>query len=449
MADQFQIPQRNPSYVAPVDPTPLVESYLNRPSPAQVATQGLANTGSQIANYQQYGLQKQIAASEALGKLFESGGPYAVSQYGAPLQRLLGGNMQAPPANTPGGPMPPTQPPPGPSGVVPGPGPQQVSTTPAQGGPPIDPMSPGGTIHTSVNVMGNPPHGISDAQSQLLSSYGLPPTSQGLGQAGAMGALGTKVLGGIKNIGEIEQQPIQNAKNAADLRASQAKFATPEQGAAIASADPNAIARAYGGEAPTEVYANAANKGMEVRKTIAGEVSKQSQDTQNINQLKTLASNLQQTMSGKDQGILANVKGDIYQQSGGRYGSKSAATMQNAANPLATALNTELARRFNSGEVQLLSDSLIPHPKDTPEYAQTKLSNLNRLIDSMASGNEQNVRNVAASITSGAIPKIGQALSSQTGGQQFPAINNKSQYDALPNGTSYSWNGQHHIKGRS
>ena len=404
----IQVPQSNPNPGQAVNPFPIANAYLDR---QQQAWQNLHNNindaGDVINRYRQQKIQNQLAALQAYSQIAQAVGPDAANQVTGSIPNMPSWNPQPQQAQQ----QPPQQ------------QPAQPQQQP-QGQP--DPSQPSPFIQASL-AAGHPDvtgyqqriAGLNNKMGQFQNKgkWGQEQQNQIQGQ-----------IQGVKAESDAAQLPLTMAEKEAQIRAANSKFATPEQGAAIASGDPSAVAGAYGGQAPVEAYNNAASKQMEVKKTIAGEVSKQSQDTQNITQLKTLAGNLQGALEGHNSGLLGNQAGALYQATGGRIGSQSAAAIQNAANPLATALNTELARRFNSGEVQLLSQSLIPQPKDTPEYAKQKLTNLNRLIDSMASGNEANVKNVAAAITSGSIPSIG---------KQSPAV-------AIPQGriTVISPNGQ-------
>lgn len=395
MADQFQIPQRTPPAPQFTPPTDLVTAYLNRPTGYQLGSQAIGQGLRELVDY-------QLKQQQLKGAAFEQGGPYLMNM-------LYGPKTGAPPAPS----MPSYQ---GPTGKSPDDSDPDQSSAAAQ--PPATPNAPQAqqssvpeTIQASLN-MGHPDFlGLMNqaAQYQNMGKYG----REQIQNLQSQGNLAMLPMQAQKTQNELAMQPLNVAEKAASIRASNSKFANPEQGAAIASGSPSAIADAYGGVAPVEAYNQAANKAMEVKKTIAGEVSKESESSQRIGQLKTLASNLSKTLEKYQPGILGNQLGQVYQATGGRYGSPGAAAIQNASNPLATALNTELSRRFNSGEVELLTNSLIPQPKDTPQYAKQKLANLNSLINSMATGNENNVRNVAAAITSGAIPNIAQQAQPQ------------------------------------
>ena len=417
MPQPIQVPQTTPNAPQFQPPTDLVNAYLNRQQQGQQFAVGqVANLAEYLNQLKQQKITNQLATLGAVAQLYGAGGPRAVKNY-APQLSQMGGSSMVPQTSQPAQmPTPPQNPPPTAGTAQPSSGPQDQTPSPfiqasLQAGHPD--IAGVGSFHAP---QAQPPvtAGTPNALGQSQAWNAPQPTPEDLADIQSGGTYGRNKAQSYMDLGNMAMQPLTATEKQASIRAQNAKFATPEQGAAIASGDPAAVAGAYGGTAPVEAYNNAAQKQMEVKKTIAGEVSKQSQDTQNINQLKTLAGNLGTALQGHNPGILGNQAGSLYQVSGGRVGSSSAAAIQNAANPLATALNTELARRFNSGEVALLSQSLIPQPKDTPQYAQQKLQNLNRLIDSMASGNETNVKNVAAAITSGAIPSIGKKPNQET-----------------------------------
>jgi hypothetical protein len=388
MAQPIQVPQTTPNAPQFQPPTDLVNAYLQRETEApRYMAESINNMGNIINRYHQQKIQNQLAALGAVSQLYGAGGPRAVQQYAPSINQASGTNII------------PTQPPPQ--------GTPQNATL-----PPNQDQSPSPYIQASLQ-MGHPDvAGVGTFHAPQPSPADIQDIQSG-------GTYGRNKAQSFKDLGDLSMQPITAAQKQQEM---------VKTGNDIAMQPTEA-------ELKKQQLINAQQQiPMEVKKTISGEVSKQSQDTQNITQLKTLAGNLDTALKGHDSGVLGNQAGTLYQVSGGRIGSKTAAAIQNAANPLATALNTELARRFNSGEVALLSQSLIPQPKDTPEYAQQKLQNLNRLIDSMASGNETNVKNVAAAITSGSIPSISAKAQPQG---NVPVISSDAAFKALPSGATF------------
>lgn len=401
-------------YQAP-NPLPFVSQALDRQQEQQKLFLGqLGNLGDVVNSYHQQKIQNQLAALATVSQLYAAGGPRAVNQYAPSINQATG-----------------TQTIPNQSQVPPPSGTPQNATLPIS-------QDPNQSIHIQASQMAGHPDvagqyayhapSVASQTSQQPVTAGVPnvlgqpqswnapqPSPEDIQDIESGGIYGRNKAQSFKDLGDLSLQPITAAQKQLDMQKTSGELAMQPTDA----------------ELKKQQLVNAQQQiPMEQKKTVAGEVSKESQSTQNITQLKTLTDNLQSALQGHNSGVLGNQSGSLYQMTGGRMGSKTAAAIQNAANPLATALNTELARRFNSGEVALLSQSLIPQPKDTPEYAQQKLQNLNKLIDSMASGNENNVKNVAAAITSGTIPSIGKP-SSSTG----PHGNKVVQH-----GHTYNWN---------
>ena len=426
MADNIPVPTASRTPPSPTfqPPTDLVNAYLARPTGYQIGTQ---QVGQGINSYlENYYKQQQLKASA-----FEAGGPYLMNMlYGAGSGGgVAGGQTQQPAVQPSSGGM--TNPPSAgtPGGATPGNygnSPQTSAQTMPGGTPPIQqsgvPQDQNQgqvpeTIQASLN-MGHP------------DLTGLYTQAQ---QYAPMGKFGREMTQNLATQAQLASAPqaaaqkdLEMKKTAGELAMQPTEAATKEQQLANARLE---------------------NKLM-LTKPVAEEVSKQTESNQRIGQLKQMYNNLQTALSQNKPSILGNVSADVFQATGGRRGSSGAANVMNAANPLATALNTELSRRFNSGEVQLLSQALIPQAKDTPQYAQQKMGNLRQIINAMQSGNEQSVQNVANALIGGA--------GAVTGGRQLvqppqnsPAINNQADYDALPNGASYTWNGKPHVKGKS
>ena len=461
----FQIPQRNPQYQGPVPiPTDLVNSYLNR---QQQELQSIpAGLRQGINDYLDYQNKQKALQIEAFGQ----GGPYLMNLINGnrtnpntpnpnqnPGIQPSSGNVGIPPvAGTPGGatmgnngqpaqtsaqtlspnpsPAYANGTPPASQGTSPGTGGVGgESPNAAQGWQPGQPMMhpTSGLPQTIHDHMQSQGIGGQDAQAQYLASLGLQPNQAG--QLASMGQFGGRALQGLQTIGNLALQPGQQQLQQQGIQKGQ--FEQSQQ-PVIAAKNQQELINAQQAIPQKQ------------KEVVASEVSKQGQDTQQIRNLQTLAGNLQKSI-GQNLGLGANIKGNLYQATGGRIGSAAAANMQNSTIPLATGLNTVLSHRFNAGEVAALGESLIPQPKDTPQYQAQKLQNLNNLLNVMASGNEENVRNVASAITSGAIPKVGTGTSqSQSQSSQAVTVKNKSDYDALPNGTPFVWNGQQHIKGQ-
>lgn len=427
MAQPIQVPQTVPNAPQFQVPTDLVNAYLARKQQSNQDTLNrVQELGSTVHNYQQQKIQNQLAALGAVSQLYGAGGPRAVQSYAPQLNQMGGGQVTPPaPASAP-----------------------QAQTTP----PPTPTAGVAQDQTQSPYIQASLAQGHPDVAG--VGGFHAPqPSPSDLADIQSGGTYGRNKAQSFKDLGDISMQPLTAQEKGASIRAQNAKFATPEQGAAIASGDPAAVAGAYGGQAPIEAYNNAAQKQMEVKKTVAGEISKQGQSSEQIGQIRQLYTDLQGALEKNQPSIGGNLSGKVNQISGGRIGSESAANVLNASNPLATALNTELSRRFNSGEVQLLSNSLIPQPMDTATMRQNKMARLGNMISAMESGNEQNVKNVANAITGGKINTTIMPIKSKPIGtsstpkMNIPTISSDADFNALPKGAKFQDpSGQVHTK---
>jgi len=183
------------------------------------------------------------------------------------------------------------------------------------------------------------------------------------------------------------------------------------------------------------------------RGRTAESVSKTGEDTTRIGQLRGLYNDLKTAVASNKPGLTAGISGRLASATGGKFGSTAAADLQNVAAPMTAALNYELTKRFNESEADFLMKSMVPSPVDQPAFAQQKLKRLNQMISALESGNENNIKNVASTLATGQVPNVVRGVP-QENQQKATAISSKEQYDALPNGASFTWNGQQHIKGK-
>lgn len=396
MAQPIEVPQTVPNAPQFQLPTDLVNGYLNRQQNAQqYMGKSAIDLGETYRSLQQQKIQNQMAALGAISQLYAAGGPRAVTQYAAPINQATGIQI--------------------------------VPQSPSQGQPPIPPVgtSQNATVPTVQDQTPSPYIQASLAQGHPdvagVGSFHAPqPSPSDIQDMESGGTYGRNKAQSFKDLGDLSLQPITAAQKQLDMQKTQNDISMFPTDKAIKE---------------QTLKNSQAQIPMEVNRGIASEVSKQGQDSQQIGDLQVLAQNMQKSL-GSDLGTLGNVKGDIYQMSGGRHGSAPAAEMQNSTIPLATGLNTVLSRRFNAGEVQALGHSLIPQPKDTPQYQQQKLANLNSLLKVMASGNEKNVKDVASAIMTGAIPKVGITQANPTQ-SNIPTISDDSAFKALPSGATF------------
>lgn len=375
MADQFYVPQRTPPAPQFQPPTDLVNAYLNRPTGYQI---GSKDIGEGINAY----LQNKYKQQELKQGAFKAGGPYL-------MELLYGQGQQA--SNTPAGTT---------AGQVPPP-PQTPLTAQA-----TTPGQVAGQAPPSNQSQGQPGQapqgGYASPIEASVHGLGHPDFTGMLGQAQQyqnMGDYGREQTQNLVSQGQLAMLPQTAAKNDADIRSANAKFSTPEQGAAVATGDPDAISKAYGGNAPLEAYQYAGNKQMEKNKTITGEVGK-------LTQQKTEVKTLQGMFDNLDKGLHSYYKdpksfigsGNLYQVTKGRAGSASGANVLNQGKPLVASLNQILTHRFNMGESQLLNDALAPSTNDTPQYAASKMKMLHQIIGAMDTGNKDNINAVMEAI---------------------------------------------------
>jgi len=348
-------------------PTDLVNAYLNRPSPGQIASEGINQALQSYVHQKVYEQQLRTQATGELGNLFKAGGPYLVGKIGGQTARIAGLDPNV--FNEPTTPS-----------AVPSPS-SPIPTAGVSSSPSVSPIVQAHAMATGWNPTGIP-----------------------LDQLSQMGDYGKEQMQNYKTMGDLAMQPVEMKNKEASIRAANARFATPAQGAAITSGDPGQISDSYGGSAPIEAYNQAAQKQMEVKKTVAGEVSKEGDNTTRISQLRGLYNDLAGAVSQNKPSLGGDITSKAYTVTGGRIGNAAGANIQNVSAPLTAALNYELTKRFNEQEANFLMDSLMPKPKDTPVFAQQKLGRLNQMISALETGNDQNIKNVAGAIKGEGLP---------------------------------------------
>jgi hypothetical protein len=214
MADQFQIPQRNPPAPQFQPPTDLVNAYINRPTPAETATQGLGNAMNSFTQYKQYQYNKYLEEQKLKAGAFEAGGPYLMNMLygtGQPTASTTAQGQVAGTAMPSQAPSAPTPMPQGTAGVSPTP---QGIGQPQQASQPLMHPTSGlpQTIHDipgPLTPQANAGIGGQNAQDQYLAGLGLRPDQAG--QLGMMGTFGNKALLGLKTVGDLALQPGQQA----------------------------------------------------------------------------------------------------------------------------------------------------------------------------------------------------------------------------------------------
>lgn len=363
MAD-IQIPNRAPQGAGspPAPPYDLVQTYLNRPfqyaqMPAQAANQVLENY---------YNTQKMKAAA------FEAGGPYLMNQ-------LYGGGSQPPQQPNTGQPTSAVTGTPGIAGTPSG----NVATQTYGVTSPSAQTAPSGqipeTIQASLN-MGHPDvTGLYSAGNPNLGVHAqkIMDLQRQMAQNQQMGTYGQKVNQGVNEQLGAEKALMEGEQFNAAQQRQQQQF---EQGQAAEES------RFERGQARQESQFQ--------RGKVAEEVSKQGEMSSDIKNMKGMLQNLDKNLGDYYSGHNMPGSSNAYQLTKGRIGSQPGANVLNQGKPLVAAINRVLTRRFNTGENQLLSDSLAPSPNDTPQYAADKMRMLHQLITTMETGNAENVNNI-------------------------------------------------------
>lgn len=400
MAQQISVPQTTPNAPQFQVPTDLVNAYLARRQQGQQDTLNrVQELGSTIHNYQQQKIQNQLSALGAVSQLYGAGGPRAVQQYAPSINRTAGTSMVQP---------------------------QPQATIPPQGTPQNATLPPNQDQTPSPYIQASLAQGHPDVAG--VGSFHAPqPSPADLEDIQSGGTYGRNKAQSFKDLGDLSMQPITAAQKQLDMQKTTGELGMQPTEAALKK----------------QQLVNAqAEIPMKEKSTVAGEISKEGQSSQQIGQIRQLYSDLEGALAKNTPSLASAVSGRVNQATGGRMGSSSAADVLNAANPLATALNTELSRRFNSQEVQFLTKSLIPSPIDTSQYAKTKMDRLNHMITAMESGNEQNVANVANAITGGKINTTIMPTKTQPITQPPTGLTGPHGQTVVQNGHIYTWNGK-------
>jgi hypothetical protein len=383
MAQPIQVPQVQPNAPQFQVPTDLINAYMQRRQGDQRMLLGASeDLGNAVNTLHQQKIQNQLAALGAVSQLYAAGGPRAVGQYAPTINQATG--TQTIPTQTP------------PEAAIPKQGTPQNATL-----PPNQDQSPSPFIQASL-AAGHP-----DVAG--VGSFHAPqPSPADLQDIQSGGTYGRNKAQSFKDLGDLAMQPITAQQKGIDIQKGQNDLALYPTEKSLKE----------------QQLINAQQQiPMEQKKTVASEISKEGQSSQQIGQIRQLYTDLEGALAKNKPGLGSTLSGKLNQASGGRIGSTEAADVLNAANPLATALNTELSRRFNSEEVKFLTHALIPSPMDTPDYAKAKMMRLNHMIQSMESGNEQNVKNVANAITGGNINTTIMPTKTQPiGGAKTPQI---------------------------
>lgn len=393
-------PASNPSQ--PVNPFPIADSYLNRQQNQQkIYLDAISNLGSGVNEIRQQKIQNQLAALQAYAGIAKAVGPDAANQVAGSIPNIPNWNQasayQSPAQGT------------------------QTNYAQPSGG------NQGGSIQTNATpVAGQSPQIMQDTQ-----------PSEHIMNSVEMGH--PDFTGHLQRINEL-QSKMASFSNKGDWGREQSQQVAQEIAAEKAAMDAEVM--------PQDYAAKTQGMKLAVTKPVAEEVSKQGENTTRVGQLRSLFDDLKTATKSVTPGLTAGLSGKIASATGGKFGSVASADLQNVSAPMTAALNYELTKRFNESEANFLMNSMMPKPIDQPAFRDKKLNRLDQMISALESGNDRNIKNVANTIA-------GRSISTNVGSHQSvdnpinKAITSKAQYDALPEGASYTWNGQPHVKGKS
>lgn len=368
MADQFQIPNRTPPQATPpAPPYELVSKYLDRPYQNAEAVSGNIDKVTEYLNK-----QKQLKAGA-----FEAGGPGLLQYlYGGGSQPQAGGGVPSGPNQN----MTPLAQQPQ-QGTIPAPQTQAQSIQPS-----IDPHAPGGTIHTSINVVGNPDHGSIHAQK-------IRDLQQQMGQNAQMGKYGQTLNTGVKD---------QLNAETALMGAEQFQQGQQRQQQQFDTSQANEEDRFQRSEA---------NK---IRGTVAGAQKDIRQKATASDTAQDALNTFAKTFVGKGPKgemidltapssipFVTGASANVASKSGGRFGNKSGGNMVERRKVLANAMVGILT---SSGRVapQVANDlvaGLIPNPDELTNNKLEKMDELQRLIDTVRAGDQATIDNMISTLT--------------------------------------------------
>lgn len=380
----IQIPQRNPQYVAPVQPDPaMIQALYNRPKPGEIAAGQLGDAVKAL--YAQYIQQQQLKASA-----FGEGGPALYHMLGydkSPLD-IGGSKPQIPsvaaaaqlPQPAGGGSVPPSQPP-------------QAVAAASPGQPNQNPLSQDQYHAVAAHLGVTPDFGgyqkaIGDTTNEMVNSaqqFG--PSKWGLASQKML----TDKLSALKTGMEAQKAPLEYQKTAnevamnslnvaekqASIKASNAKFVTPGQANALSSGDPNQVANQFGQGATVPVEAVQFSAGQRQQKqNKAQEIEKAYQDknTALLNAIQAINSSLELkrktgSAQGPIRGGIASAVGDL------THGAMADSTFQlNRNNELqrSTLQHVQEVNRFNPQEVGYIGGGALAQPGEPLNVSEEK-----------------------------------------------------------------------------
>jgi hypothetical protein len=399
MPQPIEIPNRQLQTVPTrVDPTPLVEGYLNR---QQQGSQYSSDLMMKVAQMMQEQKWKEM---ELKAGAFKAGGPEFFNQM------FPQGGGQA--STTQPGQM---------AGQAMAPPTQAMSAQTLQPGQ-VQPMSE------------DQYHGIAN----------------GLGVQPDFATYNKRMQGHVSKLSDINQRfgasdwGVRSAKMEQDSMAS-------DKAAMEAQTAPMDYALKSGQAAmlPTEMatkqqqLSNAQQQiPMEINKTVAGEVGKQTESVENIKQIESAYQGMVGALDKNKPSPVANIRGRVVgafgtdKPYGIPIGSMPAHDVNEAGSKLAAALSAEITKsgRYTPYVAESLISAMVPTAKETPEVYRSKLQSVQTFLTALKSGNQQNIDNVVAAMGGTTNLQGGAGQQSQA---NIQTISSDAAFKDLPSGTQF------------
>jgi hypothetical protein len=380
MADQFQIPQPNPQYVPPVPPPyDLVNADLNRTQQAVQAGPNALKSAAEML------IQNYYKNQQAKAGAFEAGGPYLMNM-------LYGNGQQQPPqypAQQPQGQAPAQVGTPLPSNGAATPASSAQTLQPSVSGdvqPPIDPHAPGGTIHTSVNQIGNPDWGGIHAQKILELQKQMAGNAQ-------MGKYGQTLNTGLKDQLSAEQALMGQEQFQQGQTRQQNQFNQSQD------AEESRFQR---------------GQKTKVAESVAGEVSKERQKKTSTDTAQEMLNTFAKTFISTDKNgnlvdlthpssvpFVTGAKARLSQSTSGRIGGEAGGEMLNKAQTLSDTVVGILTAggRMTPDAARGIAQAMVPKPDEPTPMKIKHLDEVQHLIDTVKSGDQEALNTVISTLT--------------------------------------------------
>lgn len=398
MADQFQIPQRNPQFVAPVAPPyELINASLNR---TQQNAQAIPSAIS--AAVDAYYKKKQLQAGA-----YEAGGSrllnmlYGIGNSPGQQQPLQGKDPNQDPsvAGTPSGASP--------ANVG---APPQQTFSPQSAGPQQSLANPPSPFQQQGGQSPAPsPQDWQPGQPMMHPTSGLPQTIHDHAEnnpdyAGQLqsiqnsmsgyndsGAYGRTQQQGLANQATVVSGLLNNQREGKQFETNQNR--QTDQFNQSQAAEESRFQR---------------GQEFSKNKEVAAVTNSSGDTTLEITGVQRMFDNIDKNLKAYYSGPHYIGSANLAAASGGRMGSTAGSLVQKQAVPMVASINRLLTRRFNMGENELLNDNIAPSTNYTPQYNASIMAQLHDLVKTAATGNRQKVLDVISALN-GKVPDMGAA----------------------------------------